>query len=426
MSSNAYIGIDLGTSGCRAIAINDSGNVIAQSQQSIASPAQSSTKSEQDPEQQWLVVETVLAQLFVQLSDYQVQTIAVDATSGSVMLVNNSGAALTPLLMYNDARAVFESELIKHTAPAESGAHGPSSGLAKLLHLKQHYELDDNFKLLHQADWINVNLGADLAISDYHNALKTGYDPVQLSWPDWLLSLVAEHVLPTVVKPGTHIGQLSAALCQQFKLDYSPTLVAGTTDSIAALLATGVNMIGEAVTSLGSTLVLKLIIDKPVFSPGQGIYSHRIGKSWLVGGASNSGGAVLRHFYTDQQLSELSAQIDLTLKPVDYYPLLSPGERFPELNAALPPRLTPRPKQDKEFLHGMLAGIANIEANGYQLLQQLSSSKLCSICTVGGGASNQIWQTIRQQHLAVPLIQPQHTEAAYGAALLARDQLQQF
>ena len=422
MNHNAYIGIDLGTSGCRAVAITDAGDVIAHSQQNIPASIQVAPCSEQDPQQQWHVVKTVLSDLFSHIHNYQVINIAVDATSGSVLLVDDNGTALTPILMYNDARAVSESDLIKQLAPVESGAHGASSGLAKLLHLQEQYNLGSNFKLLHQADWINFNLGADLASTDYNNALKTGYDPINLCWPDWVSQLVPQQALPKVVKPGTVIGQLSLS----FGLDYSPNIVAGTTDSIAALLATGVNTIGQAVTSLGSSLVLKLISDKPVFKPEQGIYSHRLGKHYLIGGASNTGGAVLRHFFTEQQLEELSLQIDLNHKPADYYPLITAGERFPEFNATLQPRLTPRPEQDSEFLHGLFAGMAHIEAKGYQLLQQFGTAKLTAIYSVGGGAKNQTWQAIRQQQLSVPFIQPHYTEAAYGSALLARDQLQHF
>ncbi len=426
MTDSAYIGIDLGTSGCRAIAINQSGDVISQSQQAIPSPVTTAPKSEQEPQQQWLIVESVLSSLFAQLKGYQVVNIAVDATSGSVLVVDNHGKPLTPILMYNDARSISEAEQIKQLAPIDSGAHGVSSGFAKLLHLQQQYQLTTNFKLLHQADWINFNLGAGLGISDYNNALKTGYDPITLCWPEWMQDLISIPVLPTVVQPGTMIGQLSAKLCKIFDLNYVPNIVAGTTDSIAALIATGVSNIGEGVTSLGSTLVLKLISDTPVFKPEQGIYSHRLGKSWLVGGASNSGGAVLRHFFSDQQLIELSSQIDLSEQPPSYYPLLTVGERFPELNPLKQAQLTPRPENDEKFLYGMLAGIANIERKGYQLLQDYSHNTLASIYTVGGGASNKVWQTIRQQQLAVPFVNPQYTEAAYGAALIAKDQLQHF
>ena len=63
-----------------------------------------------------------------------------------------------------------------------------------------------------------------------------------------------------------------------------------------------------------------------------------------TGGASNTGGAVLKHYFTDKQLQELSQQIDPD-KPsgLDYYPLTKPGERFPVNDPNLMPRLTPRP-----------------------------------------------------------------------------------
>jgi xylulokinase len=328
--------------------------------------------------------------------------------------------------MYNDASSLSESDHIKQYAPNDSGAHGATSGLAKLLKLVKHIRIDRPYKLLHQADWILYKLGAPLAITDYNNALKTGYDPIHLCWPKWIAKLTSLDVLPKVVAPGTIIGKLSKHLTARLSLPHSPDIVAGTTDSIAALIATGVTNVGDAVTSLGSSLVLKLIANKPLFVPQQGIYSHRLGHKWLISGASNTGGAVLRHFFSDQQLQVLSEQIDLSQTPEDYYPLLSQGERFPILDPLLAPRLEPRPDSDSAFLHGLLNGIANIEAKGYQLLTQSDTAKLNAIYSVGGGANNQIWQTIRQQKISVPFILPQQTEAAYGTALLARDRLQQF
>lgn len=63
---------------------------------------------------------------------------------------------------------------------------------------------------------------------------------------------------------------------------------------------------------------------------------------WLVGGASNTGGAVLRQIFTDDQLENLSKQIDpMKTSPLDYYPLTSIGERFPEADPQMAPRLHP-------------------------------------------------------------------------------------
>jgi len=416
---NAYIGIDLGTSGCRAIAIDQQQNIIASCQQAITF----SSNIEQDPDIHWQIVEQVLSELIPQCQQYEITSIAVDATSGSVLVTDDQGLPLTPLLMYNNSTAIEQSQQIAKIAPDNSGAHGASSGLAKLLFLQEQYKFSDNSHLLHQADWINFKLGAPLGISDENNALKTGYDPIKRCWPKWINQLTAESLLPKVVAPTTVIGQLSQSLCTKFNLSPAPTIVAGTTDSIAALLATGANQIGDAVTSLGSTLVVKLISDKPIFIPQQGVYSHRLGDKWLVGGASNTGGAVLKQYFDSDELQRLSDLISLKHSAPDYYPLLSKGERFPINDPLLEPRLSPRPANDADFLHGMLKGIANIEKQAYQVLAQSGCPELTSIRTVGGGAINQTWQSIRQQNIPVLFIKPEHTEAAYGAALIAKGQL---
>ncbi|MFM7448976.1 MAG: FGGY-family carbohydrate kinase, partial [Leptolyngbyaceae cyanobacterium] len=158
----------------------------------------------------------------------------------------------------------------------------------------------------------------------------------------------------------------------------------------------------------------------PIENEPYGIYSHRLGDLWLVGGASNTGGAVLQQFFTTEQLIELSTQI-LTeqASQLDYYPLIKPGERFPTNDPNLPPRLSPRPQDAVCFLHGLLESMARIEARGYQLLQALGATPLTRVYTAGGGAVNQAWIEIRARQLGVPVVPSPHTEAAYGAALLA-------
>lgn len=70
-----------------------------------------------------------------------------------------------------------------------------------------------------------------------------------------------------------------------------------------------------------------------------GVYSHRLEDKWLVGGASNTGGAVLRQIFTDDQLKELSKEINpAEVSPFDYYPLVDIGERFPIADPNMEPR----------------------------------------------------------------------------------------
>jgi len=425
MSHNATIGIDLGTSGCRAVAIDDFGNIIATSQQAFDATVIATT--EQDPDSHWQLVKTVLSALIPQCRDFDIQAICVDATSGSVLVTSDKGKPLTPILMYNDARSTKQSQLIKTMAPAHSGAHGASSGLAKLLYLTHHFQFSTDTVFMHQADWINFKLGGHIAITDENNALKSGYDPIDRRWPHWVTALAINPTLPTVVSPGTVIGQLSQDLVDEFQLSHQPNIVAGTTDSIAALIATDSTYLGNAITSLGSSLVVKLISDNPVFIPEQGVYSHRLGNKWLVGGASNTGGSVLAHYFSPAQLQQLSMQIDLTKPPeFNYYPLLSKGERFPINDPEKQPIVTPRPQSDVDFLHCLLDGIAKIECLAYQCLEEAGATPLTSITTVGGGSVNTTWQTLRQHYIDVPFLTAEHSEAAYGSAQIARGYLSTF
>ena len=166
--------------------------------------------------------------------------------------------------------------------------------------------------------------------------------------------------------------------------------------------------------------MLKLISDKPVFAPEFGVYSHRLGDYWLVGGASNSGGKVLAQFFSSRQMHTMTAQLNPDKATgLDYYPLPAQGERFPFADAAKQAQLTPRPDSDVLFFQGMLEGIASIEALAYQRLAELGAPALTSVRSVGGGSQNPAWTQIRQHRLKTVMIKPVQSEAAYGSALLA-------
>ncbi|TPW18301.1 MAG: carbohydrate kinase FGGY, partial [Halothiobacillaceae bacterium] len=192
--------------------------------------------------------------------------------------------------------------------------------------------------------------------------------------------------------------------------------------STAAFIATGAKRVGEAVTSLGSTLVTKVLSHQPIFAPEFGVYSQPLGDLWLVGGSSNSGGAVLRHYFSDAQMAAMTAALHPDQPTgLNYYPLLNPGERFPHCDPQLVPRLTPRPESDLQFFQGLLEGIARIEHESYQRLAALGAPYPTTLYTVGGGAVNPVWATLRAKMIGTSLVKPLHHAAAYGVATLARE-----
>lgn len=421
-----FVGIDIGTSGVRAVAITADGQQKGLGTATLPLPQTHPVHSvqaaarRQSPAAWWHGVEQALAALFTQVPAQQVQAIAVDGTSGTVVVTDGAGHPLSEGWMYNDASCTPEAAQVARVAPPESAAHGASSPLARMLRLQR--EVPGAVHLLHQADWIAGTLCGRFGFSDSNNALKLGYDVVAECWPEWFDALgVRRDWLPQVQRPGTRVATVSAAWAAQFKLPANVQIVAGTTDGVAAFLATGASQMGDAVTSLGTTLVLKVLSSQPVFAPAYGIYSHRLGDLWLPGGASNSGGAALLAHFTPERMAQLTPSLQPDQPTgLDYYPLPSPGERFPINDPALAPRETPRPADDARFLQGLLEGIAGVERLAYERIAELGAPYPQQVFTVGGGARNEAWTRLRQQRLGVPVVTPPHEDAAYGTALLAR------
>ncbi|MCG8428781.1 MAG: FGGY-family carbohydrate kinase [Chromatiales bacterium] len=376
---------------------------------------------EQHPKVWWVAVKQLLQQLSQQFPDHTPQALAIDGTSSTLLLCDADGEPLHPALMYNDSRAIKQAEILSKIAPTDSPVISASSSLAKALYLAGQFPSQGQAHLMHQADWLLGKLSGEPGVSDDNNCLKLGYDTINGCWPEWLEQLpIPQQWLPKVSPPGTTVGLISPRIANELNLPPQLKLVAGTTDSTAATLAAGISQIGEAVTSLGSTLVLKVLSDRPVFAAEYGVYSHRIGDLWLVGGASNSGGAVLKQYFSDEQIQAYSQRVNPN-KPtgLNYYPLPSMGERFPINDPQLQPRLTPRPASDPLFFQGILEGIAQIECEGYARLSELGAPAANQIWSIGGGTANRGWLEIREKLLGCPIQAAPHQQAAYGAALLA-------
>ncbi|MEG4310445.1 MULTISPECIES: FGGY-family carbohydrate kinase [unclassified Microcoleus] len=420
---NLYLGIDFGTTGARSTIIDSQGTIHCETEHTFARAQQPELPSVWQ-NALWDTIEQIPPTI-----RNQVRAIAIDGTSSTVMLCNTDGIPVCEPILYNDARGAAVTERLRAIAPDNHTVLSATSSLAKLLWWQEggHGGTAPTV-FLHQADWLAFLLHGKLGISDYHNALKLGFDVDTLCYPNWLTQGIAGAAtpeLPQVIAPGTPVGEVRTQVGDRFGFSRDCMVCAGTTDSIAAFLASGVNLPGEAVTSLGSTLAVKLLSHTRVDDSRYGIYSHKLGDLWLVGGASNTGGAVLRHFFTDVELDNYSTQIDPEQESLlDYYPLLKKGDRFPINDPNLPPRLEPRPTDSVEFLHGLLESIARIEARGYQLLQELGATPLTKVYTAGGGAKNAVWSAIRKRYLKVPVETPVHTAAAYGSALLAKHGMQ--
>ncbi len=439
------LGIDIGTSGIRAVIMDKNHCIFAQAQNNLppGQPFYSDNQQiigySQNPEDWWDTLEKVIFQLSDTLQkNHQLQLdcithLAIDGTSGTVLLCDQSGKPVSDALMYNDQRAILQAQQIKLIAPENTAAIGTTSGLAKILWLFAQYDQQSSIHYaLNQADWLSGKLMAKYGISDQNNALKMGYDASAQCWPDWLQQLLQQSnfpvsLLPVVMTPGQVIAQVSPGIAAQFGFSQALNICAGTTDSTAAIIASGASNIGDAITSLGSTLVMKIISDQAIFDQKSGVYSQPYGDLWLVGGSSNSGGEVLKQFFCYNELSELTeilrmkiSQGTFSMLNLNYYPLSTPGERFPIQDPGLQAKLLPRPEKDADFFQALLEGMADIETLAYQKLLDLGAPYPKHVTSIGGGAANNGWRYIREQKLGVPVKMAVQQQAAAGSAILAQ------
>jgi sugar (pentulose or hexulose) kinase len=252
------------------------------------------------------------------------------------------------------------------------------------------------------------------------NNLRLGWDLQGQRWAGSIASQAWSAALPEICPSGCRLGPIALASAEALGLRPTCQVVAGSTDANAGVLAASPRA-GDGIAVLGTTLVLKQFSPMPIQGPG--ISCHRVAGQWLVGGASNGGAGILRRFFSDSQITELSRQINPSQATgLKLRPLGAPGERFPVDDPQLQPVLEPRPISDARYLQALLEGITALEVAGWATLQALGAPPVQRVISLGGGARNPQWRALREKALGIPVLNRPHCTAALGMAKLAARQ----
>ncbi|GDX78040.1 sugar kinase [Cyanobium sp.] len=352
----------------------------------------------------------------------RIGAIAIDGTSGTLLLCRPDGSLLPPPL--HQALPYHLACPAQATAAAAIAGGGPaasaSGSLARALALLERAEaLGSAASLLlrHQADWLMGWLLGDWRWGEEGNNLRLGWNLSTRAWCGAIAGQRWSGALPAIQPSGRLLGPLAPAVAAALQLPSTCRVVTGSTDANAGVLAAAPGP-GDGITVLGTTLVLKQFVAGPLEGPG--LSCHRVADQWLVGGASNAGAGILQRFFSDPQIATLSRQIDPDRPSgLELIPLPSRGERFPVDNPNLEAVLEPRPVSDALYLQGLLEGLTAIEAAGWRRLRELGAPGLQRVITLGGGARNPQWRRIRERALGVPVLNRPRLSAARGMAQLA-------
>ena len=412
----SFLGIDLGTGGIRCVLVNHGGEVLSEVKRSLhqVNLSKCPGESAQDA-QDWIdVMESALDELFAKPQNRNLDAVAVDSTSGTVLPVKGCGTPIGPALLHNDMRSVEEVDLCKNIF---EGGCSPTFSLPKIFWMNKHLSLPDDVRFLHATDFLNSWLCGSIDIpTDFTNAMKSGYDLENMQWPDELDGLQ----FSKVVAPGEVVGEVSKLHRKRWSLRGPCLLVSGATDSNAAFYASGAGKIGDWSTTIGTTLAVKGVSSKKILDPLGRIYCHRHpDHTWMPGGASNAGAEIIKSEFGDQLNSIEEKLLQTQVTPALVYPSIRNGERLPfsdpEFSA-----FGPRKNFGKlEYFLGCVEGLAFVEKMTYELLNKLGAEVGDRIFATGGAVASHLGLQIRADVLQRAIWVPQYPNSAMGAAILA-------
>jgi len=429
------IGLDIGTQGVRAIAVDMKGTTLASNSAKFEKLDVSSEVNfkEQEPEDWWSASKAVLSYIVKDLAAKninanQIKAISIDGTSGTILPIDEENNPLYNGIMYNDARSGKEVDEMKGFVSDFERKLGykfnASYALPKILWLRNNKpNIVKKVKLyIHQADFIVGKLSGEYGISDYSNALKTGYDLIDYKWPEFISNLgINKEQLPKIKAPGQIICKVNENGESETGLKAGTLIVAGASDGYASALSSGVVKPGDWATVIGTTMVLKGVTKQLVLDDKGRIYSHRHPEGyWMPGGASNVGGRCLNDFFGTARFEELNRSV-LHESPtgVIIYPLTGQGERFPFVNTDAEYFCSEDNMSDGVRYTALMEGVAYTERLAYETLESLGCEVNEVICSAGGACKSDEWLQVRANILGKTLKVPKETDAAMGVAVLA-------
>ncbi|MFD5248156.1 FGGY-family carbohydrate kinase [Amycolatopsis sp. NPDC058340] len=429
MGDQVWLGVDVGTQSVRVTAIDDQGLVLGSGSSALKS-ARDGSRHEQDPRDWWNGLATAARQALSDVDRGAIAGLAIDSTSGTILLAAADGTPLTPGLMYDDVRdpaLVHDVDVAGDAVWRKLGYRRmqPSWALPKLLWLcaNDFAARRPGARLLHQADLLTWRLAGRQLASDSSHALKTGYDLLEDRWPEEVFDAleVPSGLLPDVSRPGTVLGTVGATAAEETLIPEGTPIVAGMTDGCASQLGSGALRPGTWNSVIGTTLVLKGVTTELIRDPLGIVYCHRGPQdSWLPGGASNSGAGALSRKLPGADFDALTRIIGERGPSAIAYPLAGDkGERFPLRAPDLEPFVLGDVADDAGLFGALLLGVACVERLCYDYLDLLGAPVTGPITFTGGGTKNRYWSQLRADMLGSEVLLPADAGSARGMAVLA-------
>ncbi|HEV2593301.1 MAG TPA: xylulokinase [Gaiellaceae bacterium] len=405
MSDEVLIGLDVGTSGVKAIALSPGGELLATAEESYPLSTPQPGWSEQNPEDWWRAAQACLARL-------PEGPVGLSGQMHGLVTLDGAGRVLRPAILWNDQRTSAECVEIEERVPRllELTGNRALTGFTapKLLWLRN-YEPETYARIEHillPKDYVRFRLTGERAIDAADASGTLLFDVAARRWSD----------------------EVCAAL--DIPLEWLPpafesTEVAGAGDQAAAALGVGIAAPGPVSVVLGTSGVVFAVLPGYAVDQRLHVFCHAVPGTWHAMGVmlSAAGSASWLRDLLDADYASLDAEA-ATWTPgaegVLFAPYLS-GERTPHADPDVRGAFTGLSlRHDRGALwRAMLEGVAFGLRDSLELLRELSCAPSVGRVS-GGGARSELWLRIVASALQLPLERMASNEgSAFGAALLA-------
>ena len=432
------IGIDLGTSSMKILAVREDGRICGSSRQGYALSFPRTGWAEQNPEDWWEACRKGLSELCRSLPREEIAGIAVGGQMHGLVALDEADRVIRPAILWNDGRTSEEvaylNEKVGTAVLSERTGNIAFAGFTapKLLWMRKHEpeRFAEIRKILLPKDYLNHRLCGGYS-TDYSDASGTLLLDVRgKRWSDEMTDLcgIVPAQLPALYESWEPVGTVREETADELGLPRGIPVFAGAGDNAAAAVGTGAVTDGACNLSLGTSGTLFVASDRFRVDPNNALhaFAHANGRYHLLGcmlsaASCNAwlGDAILREPDPDVLQREIRPE-RLGENTVWFLPYLM-GERSPVNDASARGAFvglsmdTSRADLVQAVLEGVSFGLREILDVGRGLGLRIGSAKLC-----GGGAKSALWRTILSSVLNLRLDLPATEEGpGYGAAMLA-------
>lgn len=435
-----FLGLDIGTSGSRAIVIDENGNVAATanaSHEDFASPEMG--WAEQDPDDWWRACKEAITQVLTEVNAEEIKAISFSGQMHGSVFLDENDKVIRPALLWCDQRTEKQcleiTEKIGKERLIELVCNPAVTGftLPKLLWLREN-EPENWAKVktvLLPKDYIRLKLSDDKA-SDVADSSGTLYFDVQnRRYSKEILSAfeIDETILPKVYESIEITGKISQSGAAETGLKEGTLVIAGAGDNAAGAIGMGITHPGKVSATIGTSGVIFAVTDSPKLDLKGRIHTlcHAIPDRWHNTGVTLAAGFSFKWFKEtfgdgksyDELVTE-AEKVSSGSEGVIWLPYLM-GERAPHLDPnARAAFVGINAKHHKaHFTRAVLEGVAFSLRDSLEIFKE-SGAKVSSIRLGGGGSKSALWRQIQADVYGktVEIIETDEG-AAYGAAILA-------